>query len=130
VAEARPAEQRVGPTANSKPRVSRLDKWDGSAKVGEVRAKLKQSGEFAGGWKRFLDYLGLPLGMGLTKDTPVTQARRFAGEKDGEKCVEKMGTFSATSTATTLSGETRLLQALAEPQARVSPHRGRPLVQA
>jgi superfamily II DNA or RNA helicase len=78
IAEIRSSDQQVGATSKVKPRGSRLDKWEGTMTLSEVRTKLKQSEEFAGSWERFLDHLELPLGKGLTNDTTVAQARRLA----------------------------------------------------
>jgi len=55
----------------------RLDKWSGSLTLGEVRDQMKKSGEFRHGWDRFLEYLELPLGIGLTQNTKVADARRL-----------------------------------------------------
>jgi superfamily II DNA or RNA helicase len=68
-------ESRVAPARRS----SGLDKWDGKVTLGEVRTKLKERKEFAGSWEGFLDYVELPRGIGLTRDTTVAEARRLGG---------------------------------------------------
>ena len=80
VAESRPTDQQVGATTKAKPRSPRLDKWGGGMTLGEVRAQLKQRGEFEGSWERFLGYLDLPRGIGLSTATTVATARRLSGQ--------------------------------------------------
>jgi superfamily II DNA or RNA helicase/HJR/Mrr/RecB family endonuclease len=80
IPESGSTEQQVAASQKAKTRRPRLAKWDGSMRLGEVRARLKQRKEFKGSWEDFLGYLGLPLGVGLTKDTTVAEALRIGGE--------------------------------------------------
>jgi REase_MTES_1575 len=53
-------------------------KFDHDMTLGQLRDKLASNGEFKGSWERFLDFVKLPRGLGLKKDTTVAEARRAA----------------------------------------------------
>jgi hypothetical protein len=76
--ETAPNQNHVAPLPVSESRVVQASRFDQSMTLGQLRDKLASSGEFRGSWERFLEFVELPRGLGLKKDTTLTEAQKLA----------------------------------------------------